>query len=72
MRLPEDWEAHKASGWWSLHHLEHKPCGWRTHNAYDLIIDGPFGPAAVRQVVYGHTCGGLDRAKTAPTDHHPL
>jgi hypothetical protein len=60
MRLPPDWTAERASGWWELHHLTHTPCGFRTHNAYDLIIEGPFGPSAVREVVYGHRCEGDD------------
>jgi hypothetical protein len=56
MRLPSDWTAEKASGWWSLHHLKHDPCGFETPNAYDLWGEGPFGENAVRQVVYGHRC----------------
>ncbi|WP_158708365.1 hypothetical protein [Streptomyces sp. NRRL S-455] len=54
MRLPADWEADKASGWWSLHHLTHTPCGWRSGMAYDLITN----ESDVRRVVYGHTCDG--------------
>jgi hypothetical protein len=60
VRLPSDWEARKASGWWSLHHLKHTPCGWETHTAYDLWGSGPFGESAARQVVYGHRCEGDD------------
>lgn len=57
MRLPPDWEALNASGWWSLHHLKHTPCGWETTNAYDLHSERePFGEKAARQVVYGHEC----------------
>lgn len=62
MRLPSDWSAIKASGWWSLHHLKHEPCGWTSHNAYDLwATSGPFGEAAARQVVYGHDCDEAGR-----------
>lgn len=60
MRLPSDWEAERASGWWELHHLTHTPCGWTSFLAYDLVVDGPFGPSAVRQVVYGHDCAEVD------------
>jgi len=61
MRLPPDWEAEKASGWWSLHHLIHKPCGMRTRMAYDpLSYDLNHGEPAVRQLVYGHTCEAED------------
>ena len=57
MRLPADWVAEKASGWWSLHHLRHEPCGWTTTNAYDLwSSSGPFGEVEARQVVFGHEC----------------
>jgi hypothetical protein len=56
MRLPADWSAEKASGWWALHHLVHDDCGFRTSQAYDLWGEGPFGEAAVRQLVYGHRC----------------
>lgn len=54
--LPDDWEAEKGSGWWNRHHLVHTPCGYRSAVAYDLIIDGPFGRAQAREVVFSHTC----------------
>lgn len=56
MRLPSDWDAEKASGWWELHHLIHKPCGFRTVMAYDLIVN----EQQVRPIVYGHTCENED------------
>lgn len=56
MRLPSDWEAERASGWWELHHLIHKPCGYRTHNAYDLVVDSNNVFGSPRQIVYGHEC----------------
>lgn len=52
MRLPSGWDAERASGWWELHHLTHRTCGFRTGLAYDLICD----EAKVRQIVYGHLC----------------
>lgn len=52
MRLPHDWDAEKASGWWELHHLIHTNCGWRSSMAYDVICD----EATVRQIVYRHEC----------------
>jgi hypothetical protein len=59
VRLPSDWEARKAPGWWSLHYLKHTPCGWETGQAYDLWLDsGPFGESDARRVVYGHRCEG--------------
>lgn len=57
MRLPSDWSAERASGWFEVHHLIHEPCGMRTGLAYDLWGSGPFGENAARQVVYGHICG---------------
>lgn len=60
MQLPHDWKAHKASGWWNLHHLEHVPCGWTTPFAYDIQAYGPFGESDARRVVYGHTCEDAD------------
>lgn len=56
MRLPADWDAEPASGWWSLHHLIHKPCGARTGLAYDLIVN----EAEVRSIVRDHSCDGGD------------
>ena len=57
--LPNDWEAYRASGWWGLHHLRHKPCGWQSRMPYDLVIDTPgYGRPAARQVVFGHRCEG--------------
>ncbi|WP_263170651.1 hypothetical protein [Streptomyces sp. SCSIO ZS0520] len=62
MRLPADWSASRASGWFSLHHLTHDPCGWTSRMAYDLWAErGPFGEADARQVVYGHSCEEADR-----------
>ncbi len=52
MKLPSDWTAERASGWWELHHLIHKPCGWRSGLAYDLVCND----AQARSVVYGHEC----------------
>lgn len=61
MRLPSDWEAERASGWWEVHHLIHTPCGWRSHNAYDLIINSElFGAQQAREVVYNHECNRDD------------
>jgi hypothetical protein len=56
MRLPSDWTAERASGWWELHHLTHESCGFRTGQAYDLICN----ESDVRRVVYGHTCDEED------------
>ena len=60
MRLPDDWDAERASGWSELHHLLHKPCGFITLMAYNLWGSEPFGESAARQVVYGHTCDEED------------
>lgn len=57
MRLPSDWDAEKASGWWQLHHLIHKPCGLRTGMAYDLICS----EADVRRVIRDHQCEEADQ-----------
>lgn len=53
MRLPSDWTAERASGWFELHHLTHGPCGYRTVRAYDLVL----GEREVRDLVYRHNCG---------------
>jgi hypothetical protein len=58
MRLPSDWKAERASGWWQIHHLIHIPCGLRTGLAYDLVCND----ADARQVVYGHRCGDDEEA----------
>lgn len=56
--LPDDWQAHRASGWWELCHLEHTPCGYTTTNAYDLVLDtGIFDRNAAKTVVWTHECG---------------
>jgi hypothetical protein len=60
MRLPADWTAERASGWFEVYHLTHEPCGFRTDLAYDLLGSGPFGESDARRVVYGHTCGDED------------
>lgn len=52
MKLPSDWTAERASGWWVLHHLVHKPCGWRNPLAVDVVLDD----RQTRQIVYGHEC----------------
>ena len=56
MRLPPDWSAERASGWWELHHLKHEPCGWRSSCVYDLWGEGDGGERDVRRIVYGHEC----------------
>ncbi|WP_188197245.1 hypothetical protein [Nonomuraea sp. SYSU D8015] len=54
MRLPADWETEPGTGYWGhLSHLIHKPCGFRTGNAYDLIVESN-NIGSVREVVYGH------------------
>ncbi|MEV0236901.1 hypothetical protein [Nonomuraea sp. NPDC050786] len=54
MRLPADWETEPGTGYWGhLAHLIHKPCGYRTGNAYDLIVESN-NIGSVRDVVYGH------------------
>ncbi|WP_306365363.1 hypothetical protein [Nocardia sp. CC227C] len=60
MRLPSDWTAERAPGWFEVHHLTHEPCGFTTGMAYDLWGTGPFGESAARAVVYGHTCDSED------------
>lgn len=54
MKLPADWETEPGTGYWGhLSHLIHKPCGFRTGNAYDLIVESN-NIGSVREVVYGH------------------
>jgi hypothetical protein len=57
--LPDDWEAHRASGWWELCHLEHTKCGFVTTNTYDLVLDqAMFGRREAQTVVWSHKCEG--------------
>lgn len=57
MWLPKDWSAERASGWWELHHLIHESCGFRSTNAYDLVLDvDPFGRRMARELVFTHEC----------------
>lgn len=59
--MPKDWEAERASGYGEFHYLTHTPCGWRSGNYYDLVLDLPsLGRAQARRVVYTHTCDDED------------
>lgn len=55
--IPQGWTTQKASGWWEFHHLIHEPCGYRSHNAYDLVLDLNFGGRReAREVISSHEC----------------
>ena len=55
--LPDDWETVRASGWWEIHHLIHTPCGYRTTNAFDLVLDLEYGGRRdAREVVFSPEC----------------
>lgn len=54
--VPSDWETERASGWWNIYNLIHKPCGFRTPFAYDLVLDVHFGRMQAKEVVFSHTC----------------
>lgn len=58
MRLPSDWEAKKAPGWWELYYLIHTLCRFQSKLAYDLICD----ESTVRNLIYCiHECGEESR-----------
>jgi hypothetical protein len=53
--MPDDWEAHRTSGYGELHRLTHTPCGWTSSNSYDLVLEGViFGRTQARQLVFSH------------------
>lgn len=55
--IPPDWETSRASGYGEFHYLTHTPCGWRSHNFYDLVWSGAImGPQQAKNVVSRHTC----------------
>lgn len=55
--IPADWEAERRPGYGEVCHLTHTPCGWTTHNGYDLVLDLPvFGRQQARRIVWTHTC----------------
>lgn len=51
MKLWEGWASIKASGWWSLYHLEHEKCGWVSSTAYGSTDEDN---GQVRRVMAGH------------------
>ncbi|TMR88605.1 hypothetical protein [Nonomuraea basaltis] len=72
MRLPADWETESGSGYWShLAHLIHKPCGFRTNFAYDLIAQSN-NLQSPRDVVYGHRCSEGEADEEPTSDQEPV
>jgi hypothetical protein len=59
--IPPDWETSRASGYFEFHYLTHTPCGWTSHNYYDLVLDlSSLGRQQAKNVVYSHRCDGED------------
>ncbi|MUN41497.1 hypothetical protein [Actinomadura litoris] len=54
MRIPSDWRAERASGWFELHTLSHIPCGWNTGRCFDLLGDA----SEVQVIFFRHNCAG--------------